>query len=280
MRADSATPSRLESDADLCALWLASRGPNTRRAYEADAHLFLAKQSGSLPSASALDVVSFAVNLNGAPATRARRIASVRSLLGFAFAVGYTRTNLAVALKVPRVTDALHSRILSEEEVAAVVAELAPGRDRTLGRFLYASGGRLGEVLRLRWADLRGARVHFLGKGERARVVVVPVGIAAELQQLRSKHASDAAFVFTGRGEGQLSLRQARRLIETASLEALGRRISPHWLRHAHGSHALDHGAPVHLVREALGHARLSTTLRYLHVRPDASSGAYLPLCG
>jgi integrase/recombinase XerD len=230
--------------------------------------------------ATALDIVRFAAGLAGAPATRARRIASVRSLLGFAFAVGYSSTNLAAALKIPRVTDALHSRVLSEEEVAAVIGELAAGRDRIFGRFLYGSGGRLGEVLRLRWSDLAGPRVHFVGKGGRARVVVLPIGIAAELQRLRMKDAGDAGFVFRGRADQPLSARHARRLIETASREALGRAVSPHWFRHAHCSHALDHGAPVHLVRAALGHARLSTTLRYVHVAPEASSGAYLPLCG
>jgi integrase/recombinase XerD len=77
----------------------------------------------------------------------------------------------------------------------------------------------------------------------------------------------------------KLSRRQAHRIIAEASGEALGRRVSAHWLRHAHCSHALDHGAPLHLVRESLGHSRLSTTLRYAHARPTESSGAYLPLC-
>jgi integrase/recombinase XerD len=51
---------------------------------------------------------------------------------------------------------------------------------------------------------------------------------------------------------------------------------STHWLRHAHASHALDAGAPVHLVRQGLGHASLATTTRYAHARPDASAGDYL----
>ena len=53
-------------------------------------------------------------------------------------------------------------------------------------------------------------------------------------------------------------------------------KVSPHWLRHAHASHAMDRGAPVHLVKETLGHASVATTGRYLHARPTDSSSVYL----
>jgi integrase/recombinase XerD len=54
--------------------------------------------------------------------------------------------------------------------------------------------------------------------------------------------------------------------------------VSPHWLRHAHASHALDRGAPIHLVQATLGHANINTTGRYLHARPKESSSRFLPL--
>jgi integrase/recombinase XerD len=54
--------------------------------------------------------------------------------------------------------------------------------------------------------------------------------------------------------------------------------VSCHWLRHAHASHALDRGAPIHLVQATLGHSSISTTGRYLHARPTESSSSYLPV--
>jgi hypothetical protein len=54
--------------------------------------------------------------------------------------------------------------------------------------------------------------------------------------------------------------------------------VSPHWLRHAHASHALDHGAPIHLVQATLGHCSVATTSRYLHARPGDSSARFLAL--
>ena len=51
---------------------------------------------------------------------------------------------------------------------------------------------------------------------------------------------------------------------------------SPHWLRHAHASHAIDNGAPITLVSQTLGHADLKTTSVYAHARPNESSSRYL----
>jgi site-specific recombinase XerD len=37
--------------------------------------------------------------------------------------------------------------------------------------------------------------------------------------------------------------------------------ISPHWLIHPHGSHAVDPGAMLPEVQQTLGHANISTTM-------------------
>ena len=48
--------------------------------------------------------------------------------------------------------------------------------------------------------------------------------------------------------------------------------ISPHWLRHAHASHAIDRGAMLPEVQVTLGHGNIMTTSGYLHARPESSS--------
>jgi integrase/recombinase XerD len=70
-------------------------------------------------------------------------------------------------------------------------------------------------------------------------------------------------------------LRIVRKAAERAGIELP---VSPHWFRHAHASHALDRGAPIHLVQATLGHASITTTGRYLHARPSDSSSRFLPL--
>ena len=70
-------------------------------------------------------------------------------------------------------------------------------------------------------------------------------------------------------------LRIVRQAAARASIDLA---VSPHWMRHAHASHALDRGAPIHLVQATLGHASITTTGRYLHARPKDSSGRLLAL--
>lgn len=85
--------------------------------------------------------------------------------------------------------------------------------------------------------------------------------------------------VFVSRAGGQLSVVQAWRIVRQAARAAgLDQGVSPHWLRHAHASHALDRGAPIALVQATLGHASVATTGRYTPARPGKSSGRFLGL--
>lgn len=68
---------------------------------------------------------------------------------------------------------------------------------------------------------------------------------------------------------------QLHRIVKAAR-SGLTPELSAHWLRHCHASHSLDRGAPIHLVKDTIGHASVATTGRYLHARPNDSSAKYL----
>ena len=61
-----------------------------------------------------------------------------------------------------------------------------------------------------------------------------------------------------------------------AEQAGLAAEVSPHWLCHAHASHSLDRGAPIHLVQQTLEHATTATIGRHLHARLTDSSAMYL----
>jgi integrase/recombinase XerD len=80
-------------------------------------------------------------------------------------------------------------------------------------------------------------------------------------------------------GPRAISARQAERIIKGVAKKAglkIVSEVSPHWLRHAQASHAMDRGAKIHVVQATLGHSDISTTGCYLHARPDESSALYL----
>jgi integrase/recombinase XerD len=218
-----------------------------------------------------------------APATWARSLNVIRSLFRFAQRTGYVTFNPAAALRLPVVENVLAARILQEVDVQRIIGLETDTRNRALLRLLYAAGIRVSELAGLTWQDAapRGdsGQVTVIGKGGKARSVLLSGATWAELVMLRAG-ADDAAPIFppkrTGGHPGQPALwRIVRAAARRAGLDAA---VSPHWLRHVHASHALDRGAPIHLVKETLGHRSIATTGKYLHARPTDSSAMYLPV--
>jgi integrase/recombinase XerD len=265
------------NDEHLVELWLNGRPHETQRAYRREAHAFLRAIPAGLRDATVADLVAWVGTLEGKPSTQGRRIAAVKSLLAYAHRTGYTVFNVGMAVRCPKLPSKLHERIVEEEVVLASLGVDGSPRDTALVRFLYASGARISEAVGLRFKDLSGQRVTLNGKGAKTRTIVVPEPVVAELQALRLPDDDDTAPVFKNYRGGQLSDRYARKIVKRMAGE-VGSVLSPHWLRHAHASHALDRGAPIHLVKESLGHANVASTSRYLHARPNQGSGQFLPL--
>jgi len=271
-------------DAHLQALWLAQRPASTARVYGpvADAFLvwLLVHGKSTVRDTTAALVIGWAEQLAGEPATRARKVSTVKSLLSFAWRTGYTQFNVGRALRCVKVPSKVHERILEEPECKALFAAAQPGRDRAFLRLMYCSGARVSELVKLRWIDLaQPGRMSLLGKGQKVRTLVVPQKVLDEVLALRPAGVELEAPVFTSKRRPgvALNVRDAREIVYRVRRRAgQDRRVSPHWLRHSHATHALDHGAPIHLVQQSLGHANVATTSVYLHVRPAKGSATYI----
>jgi integrase/recombinase XerD len=153
-------------------------------------------------------------------------------------------------------------------------------RNRVLLSVLYAAGLRVSEACGLRWRNLQtrgdAGQIVIHGKGGRTRVVFLPPGVWGQLAPLKGTASLDAP-VFASRSGKPLERSRVTRIVREASRRAgIIANVSSHWLRHAHASHALDRGAPIHLVEATLGHRSVATTSRYLHARPGESSAGYL----
>jgi integrase/recombinase XerD len=242
---------------------------------------FLARRGVTLRAATLTDLQDWADELDGSVSSRARRISAIKSLLSFGYRTGYLPFNVGQVLEAPRVPNTLAERILTEEEVHRILL-VARARDATLIRFLYGSGARISEACAVCWEHLHvdgegEAVVTIHGKGDKTRHVLLSKGVTAALLALRQDDSDVKAPVFATRTGRPLHPANVVKSIRKAALKAgIDRPVSPHWLRHAHASHALDRGAPVHLVQATLGHASVATTGRYLHIKPGDGSGKYL----
>jgi integrase/recombinase XerD len=271
------------TDQQLLDLWLHGKSPHTQRAYRADAKRFFSYVARPLRIVTLGDLQAFADHLAGA--TRTRALASVKSLLAFAQRIGYLPVNVGAILKLHTPKDTLGERILDEASVHKLLALEPHPRNRMLLRLLYRAGLRVSEIAGLAWRDLHargdgGGQVTVFGKRSKTRTVLLPADIWRDLAALRNGADLDTPVFPSRNSGGYLHPTSIERIVWAAAtragLEGNARgKVSPHWLRHAHATHALERGAPIHLVQATLGYASVATTGRYLHARPTDSSARY-----
>lgn len=271
--------------AEILEQWLYGRPRLTQKAYLRDATQGL-RWLGDPP----LDQITLAdlqkyqahlyIDRQQQARTVNRKLSALRSLLKFAHEQQWIDRNPAVALRSPKVHENLTERILSTEQVTAIIAAAAPGRDHALLLLTYALGARVSEMCGDRgvtWKSFSpkpdgSAVVRLLGKRDKWRSVRVPSSVWAEVAALRGDAPEDAR-VFG------LMPRQAHDVMKAAVGKAgAPEAASLHWLRHSNASHSLEAGAPISVVRDSLGHASIQTTDKYLHSNPDQSASDYLNL--
>jgi site-specific recombinase XerD len=272
-----------DNDQQVLAMWLHGRPATTQRAYSYEVQGLLAVTGKPLAQITLGDLQGHFSGLETlTPASRARAVNAVKSLFRFAQRIGYLQFNPAAAILSPKIKNTLAERILSESDVHRLLALEPHPRNRVLLRLLYAAGLRVSELCGLKWRDVQEredtGQITVYGKGGKTRVVLLSPETWAELISFKGEDGVADDPVFASRkGKGHLHPSQVKRIVTTAAERAgIDGQVSPHWLRHAHASHALDRGAPIHLVQATLGHASVATTGKYLHARPEDSSARYL----
>ena len=229
------------------------------------------------------------------------RLAAIRSFYRHAARQGWIEADPMAGVRSPRRPGRL-PKVLSVEDAARLVEApsrlpITPGRgrewvaaalrrrDSALLELLYATGMRISEAasLTLDRIDAARGRLRVVGKGSKERELLfgAPARDAtraylAEGRPVLAAAAPPSPALFLNASGGPLTSRGARMAV-TRWVEAsgLGRRASPHTLRHSFATHMLEGGADLRSVQELLGHANLATTQVYTHLSDAALRGAY-----
>lgn len=281
-------PRQANTDEQVINLWLRNKvSEHTREAYGRDILRFRAGVKKPLNEVTLADLLDYSDSITLALRSKNRMLASVRSLFTFATRIGYLRFNVAAALEVRKPKKDLAEKILSVREVHRILEKEPNARNHALIRFLYVSTARVSEACALRWRDLQerkdGAQVTLYGKGGETRAVLLSAETWRELTALAVHHKKDYValrdeHVFVSKTGKPLRRDEVFRIVRRAGQRIGKPNVSPHWLRHAHITHAQENGAPPYLVQHTAGHKSLATTTSYTHVRPDESSSSYLTL--
>lgn len=274
-----------QTNEELMELWLHGKSDHTCAGYRRDLKQFLAfVEHKSLQKVTLNDMQAYAVAIahqGYAPSSQRRKLCAVKSLLTYGHDLGILTRNVGKTVKPPKEKNTIAERILSEQQVLDILAQTPKARDYALLRLLYATGARISEIISLRWRDLQDStsgrgQVTLFGKGQKTRTVVFSAQTWQWVRDLKETGDPDEV-VFKSKTGRMLHRSQVQRLLQASCDRAqITAHVSPHWLRHAHASHALERGTPINLVQVTLGHASIATTGIYLHVRPQASSALYL----
>jgi integrase/recombinase XerC/integrase/recombinase XerD len=232
-----------------------------------------------------------------APATAARKLASLRALLSSQREHGLISHNPAELVSTPR-RGAPLPRVLSARDAARLLDGIPAGgvggvggalsiRDRAMFELAYSCGLRAEELVSLKVGDVDydSEQLRVEGKGRKTRFV--PVGeqamaaVATYLQRARRGLAATAELDTTGtlflsKSGRPLGTSDVRRRLKTWTARVgVGEGSSPHALRHSFATHLLDGGADLRSIQELLGHASVSSTQIYTRVESARLRNAY-----
>ena len=266
---------------------------NTEKAYIADIKEFAAflkkndfiQDQAGLPSVETETIrayLGYLFRQKVKKVTANRKISSLRAFYKFLIRTGKAKSNPAEMVQTAK-TEKYMPIFLSVDEMFGLLNVQNDGsaaglRNRAILELFYSSGLRLSELagLNIIDLDLNQALVKVRGKGRKERII--PIGGPARLTvqeyltkttALRNKIAEDIfkmPLFLNARGERITTRSIARIVDEVTKKSGIGRKISPHALRHSFATHLLNAGADLRSIQELLGHESLSTTQKYTAV--------------
>ena len=259
--------------------FLAGYSGQTRAAYTLDLRQYTswcASHGLHLFAAKRADIECYARDLEArgrARATIARRLCTVCGFYRYAVEEDLLDHSPAAHVRRPRLDYESHATALDRNEVGGLLVAAGLGKpvEHALISLLILNGLRIGEALGANIEALGSERGHrtltVLRKG--GKIVTIPLAprTARAIDLTVGERVEGPIFL---RNDGQrMDRHAASRIVARAAKKAgLGnKRISPHTLRHAFITAALDADVPLRDVQEAASHADPRTTMRYDRAR-------------
>lgn len=178
--------------------------------------------------------------------------------------------------------------VLSEEEVRKILSCVNTAHNHAYLTTVYSCGLRLHECLHLEVSDIDSSRkmlhVH-RGKGAKDRYVPLPESTLHILRQHwkthRHPHLIFPAIGRNGKQASSTTLTMAKSSVQGAFRRAkkqagiTKKNVCIHTLRHSYATHLLEAGVNLRSIQQFLGHARLETTMVYLHLTNKGQQDAW-----
>ncbi len=215
--------------------------------------------------------------------TIVRKYSSYINFFRFLEENDYINSRFVQAINVPRKHHRIYS-FMSINEVEKLFNSIKPVndqeiRDRAIIEVFYSTGARISEVegLRIKDIDFKKSEIMVTGKGRKQRIVYLNktavfwiekyITVREKLLSSRKDGYIKEDHLFLNRFGKGLSSRGIRTMVEKYIKKVIiGKKITPHSIRHSFATHLLQEGAGIREVQELLGHENISTTQIYSHL--------------
>lgn len=158
--------------------------------------------------------------------------------------------------------------VLTKEEIKRLIEVTNNPKHKLLIKFLYASGLRVNETVKVRINDLDLEEGLVFVKGGKDRKSILSKNLVEELNEYLNTRKDNNPFLFPGAREGKhLSVRSAQKIIEkSARIVGIKKNVTCHSLRHSFATHLLEKGVDIRFIQKLIGHKRLTTTQVYTKI--------------
>jgi integrase/recombinase XerD len=263
------------------------KAANTLIAYERDLTAFekylAGRGTGSLEKCTDNDAIAYVLQLsneNKSKPTINRKVSALRTYYEYLISKGVISENPFTRIKAIK-TDKRQIDYLTGEEAAALMdlpADDTKGlRDKALLEFMYGTGARVTEVVRLRFSDVN-LRMNFVtlrDVNDESRIVPLGSYASAAMKQyfekshdvITGREREDDDFVFVNfRGEPLTRQGIWKILKDYGQMMGVESRMTPQILRDSFAVHILQNGGDLRTLQELMGFEDMSVGIAYLSV--------------
>ena len=188
---------------------------------------------------------------------------------------GYIKVNPMSKIKIVK-EDSVIKKPYSNAEMSCLRDNAKTLRDKALMTFLYSTGCRISEALKLNRSDIIDGKMIAFGKGRKERYVCLNDVAQYYLNMYLDSRTDneDALFVTLKNAKGKghpvrLSKNGAGDMFRKLGKECGIKKVHPHRFRRTLCCSLLEKGMPIQEVQVVLGHSNINTTTLYNYVKPE-----------
>lgn len=253
-------------------LRLRNLAPITIEQYTKIVNRFLKYTKGNPILATSNDIIKFALQENSAK-SKQQTIGALKH-----FYVGVLNKPQTFKF-IPSVKQTeFVPEILTKEEVQQLLDSTKNLKHKAMLSLLYYGALRRSELLNLKIEQIHKDQTLRVvqGKGRKDRVVPIPETCLHVLRIYYKKYRPDQ-YLFNGQASKKYSPMSLNKVLQK-NLKHLNltKHIRLHDIRHSRATHLLESGVDIEFIRQLLGHKRLTTTQRYLHISTQSLKTAIL----